>query len=678
MLRCVQLILTLAALFPIVVFQTRAQPIDSTQRRSPRVDSVRVDTTGNEGFLLDSRLSDSTLGQRTPLDSNAVRRSRIPLREGAPLGSLQDREGPEATIIGKRQIVWMEYITLFDVLSRFVPAYPLSQGGPGTLQTFSYVGTDPSTVGYLYNGRPLRGTNGHAFDIETWPVEFLERIEVLRGARATIYGPDDGFMAINLVQPRFDVEGSYVRAWYRQGINNTTGGDVTYARNVGDAMNLALGFRRVRGDGVFQQSNGDVSSWDGRGVVTWYPKRGLTFSLTEVFTDATRGQNYGLTDSSSRSQFNAIVFNTDLAERTLRHDITISGRYYPTFRPAVESDVSFDDQIDSSVVLDGALYFTSSERSLYSRSTDSSISVEAADVVGVRGGFRWNGESIALEGTGHVEIDDNAAVDIDAGGLVSYAASISGIPGRDPLEFMVRGGGRVYEAYDGARVGVVGEVIVRNRPWDLRATARMTNVLTEPVYDVGRDALRYFSDDRTPFLGEVEWTYRKGETHVSAGASYRQASPRGRVDPYEIIGLSLRADVPLGNGLHFNNLSVVTIPPSNDYRFPLLYDVAEMYGRWKLLKGNLDLQIGSSFQFQTKFDGAVYDPVTGEFSDPDRIRKTRRILFPVWDAYLEARLGSAYVRLAFRNILDNEFYTLYRYPVMGRGFYLGANWAFVD
>lgn len=654
-----------------------AQPTDIAPPDRVAIDTVRVDTTGNEGFILDSRLSDSTLAARNPLDSTALKRSRIPAREGKAPGSIVDQDAPEATLVEKRSIVWMEYLTLFDVLSRFLPAYPLSQGGAGLVQTFSFLGSDPSSVGYLYNGRPLRGTNGHVFDIEVWPVEFLERIEIVRGARAMIYGPDDGFVTVNLVQPRFDVEGSYIRAWYRQGINSTTGGDITYARNIGQAMNLALGFRRIRSDGVFLERNYNVSSWNGRGALTWYPRRGLTFSLSELFTDATRGQNGGLTDNSSRDPFSLQVMNLVRSERTLRHDVTLNGRYYPFLRPAAATDNSFDDKIDSSLVVDAAFYYTADER-FTDDNGDSSDALESSDVFGARGALQWRVGSVLLEGTGHTEMDLNEDFDFDAGGLVTYFGDVSGTSPADPLKLQLRGGARLYEVYDGARFGLAGEIIFRKQTWDLRGTLRHTTVLTEPEFDMARDTMGYFSDVRTPFLVETELTVRQREIDVSLSTSYRRARPRGSSEPYGILGASLRADVPLGNGLHFRNLGILTIAPATDIRFPLIYDIAETFGHWALLKGNLDLQIGTSFQFQSRFDGTSYDPASGEFLQRHDVRGRQKLLFPVWDAYLEARLGMAYVRLAFRNILDNEFYTIYRYPITGRGFYLGANWAFVD
>lgn len=652
-----------------------AQPVDTPRREGEaRVDTLRVDTTGHEGFVLDRRLADSALSSREPLDSARKAQSRLPAAEGAPLGTLLDRMTPEAILIGKRDLVWLEYFTLFDVLERVMPAYPLSQGGAGGVRTFSYLGTDPSSVGLLFNGRPLRGAVGHGFDGENWPMEFTERVEILRGSRALLYGPDDGLIAVNVAQPRFDVEGSYARVWYRQGINNTTGGDITYSRNIGEAMNLVLGFRRMPSDGVLVNKNWDVTSWNGRGGVTWYPRQGLVISLTEIFTDATRGQNGGLTSASSRSAFDAVVENSSLRERRLRHDVTLAARLYPFTRPSVVGDLSFDDRLDSSLVLDASLYYTYDERDL----SDSSIVDDMVGLVGARGALRWDTGDVLLEGNGNAELDDAGELDVDVGGLVSYDIDLRGISSADPFDVTIRGGARLYESFDGARLSIVGEGVIRRDSFALRGTLRATSILTEPVFDATRDSLRYFRDDRSPLIAEFEAKLDRGDLSLAVGGGVRLAVPRGARESYSLMSGSLRADVPLGNGLHLSNLAVVTIAPSTDARFPLVYDIAEFYGRWLLLKGNLDLRIGTTFQFQSAFEGSQYDPVAGEFMFPDNPLRPDKLLFPVWDAYAQVRLGAAYVRVSLRNILDNEFYTLYRYPIMGRGLYFGANWAFVD
>ena len=48
------------------------------------------------------------------------------------------------------------------------------------------------------------------------------------------------------------------------------------------------------------------------------------------------------------------------------------------------------------------------------------------------------------------------------------------------------------------------------------------------------------------------------------------------------------------------------------------------------------------------------------------------------DVYARGRIGSAYLKLTMSNLLDVEYYSVYRYPVWGRTFQLGITWTMID
>jgi hypothetical protein len=146
-----------------------------------------------------------------------------------------------------------------------------------------------------------------------------------------------------------------------------------------------------------------------------------------------------------------------------------------------------------------------------------------------------------------------------------------------------------------------------------------------------------------------------------------------------------RVRVPLAWGLAVDNNLLLTYDPDGDNRFPLLHGISDLYGTWTLFNNNLDARIGTSLQYQSGVRGTEY--LTGQFgpyadagsyiypTDTDRSLFTP---FPIWNAYIHARIGSAFIRLAMRNILDAEFYTLYRYPRWAREINLTVTWALID
>ena len=51
----------------------------------------------------------------------------------------------------------------------------------------------------LVNGSPIQGAAGHAYDLDTLPLDQIERVEILKGAASTLYGADAMSGVINII-----------------------------------------------------------------------------------------------------------------------------------------------------------------------------------------------------------------------------------------------------------------------------------------------------------------------------------------------------------------------------------------------------------------------------------------------------------------------------------------------
>jgi outer membrane receptor protein involved in Fe transport len=619
------------------------------------------------------------------------------VEHGELLGALLHRDRPyEYPTVTKEDMAWMRYFTPFDVLSEVLPAYPLSQGSPGLVRAFSYAGASPDALSILFNGRPLRGVRNGTFDLELYPLEFVDRIEVLTGARAALYGSGESLLALNFVQPRFDVNGSYVRLWYAQSEHNLTGGDITYSRNLGSRSNLTLGFRRLPSDGEYE--NQDVSGWSARGSFRWHPSEALTLSLTEIFSDHGRGQNGGLEPTSPLAALNASVVNSFLDEDLLRHDLTLTARWYPGGQIEMAA-VKLVDTLGGSVAdtgargvrrvvdttyrIDGALYYTYARRALMI-GEDSVVSQDRRDLVGARAGLDIPLAFARLEANGIIEVGKGGEPRFEAGGMLE-------IPVADVVA--LRGGSRIF-SNDGERyVLLFGEAAFS--PFDslsLRGTLRQRvnfeSAQPSRIFDGFPDTLRLFSDVITQSLAEASLDWRNGVLRAGISGFLRRAEPVegiDRVAAHTVTGAQARLRLPLVWGLAVDNNLLFTYDPDGDNRFPLLHGTSDLYGTWTLFDNNLNARVGTSLQYQSGVRGAEY--LTGQFGpyadegsytypiDTDRPLFTP---FPIWNAYIHARIGSAFIRLAMRNILDAEFNTLYRYPRWAREINLTVTWALID
>lgn len=671
------------AVFVLIGLLLPALAATAQVQRPDLMDSARVDTSRSR--------PDSTAVTDTLAGHARFR------QVGEPLGSvLAGPSDPDATVVSKRDLVWYRYYTLFDALHDYLPAYPLSQGGPGAVAAYSYAGTSANALSVSYNGRPLGAPGLGAYGLELYSTEFLERAEVLTGARAAVYGSGESLMAINLAQPRLSVYGSYVRLWYIQGPHNTTGADILYDRNVGERTNLSLGFRRLPSDGEYGHQG--VSNTVVRGALTWNPSHALAISLTEIFSRDLRRLNGGLTPTSTSDPNLAELVDTTLTESTLRHDVTFSLRWLPgahewldTARPSLQQGHSGDSTLrahaspidfgDTLTRVDAALYYTHADRSLlYGDQSTSDLVASAAfvDLFGVRGAAVLPLPFARLEATGNGELW-NGRFRYQAGGLLDIHTSRDEQAGGSLLS--LRPAVKLYNDGSSTALIVVGEAGLRlGELLTLRGTLRNTTRLVDPRNDtISLDTLRLFSYDRTAFLAEAGLELRRDSLALYAGGYFRRTTPvpGSPFSPYNILGGDVDLTIPYRFlVLHLRALG--TLPPSGDERFPKLYTNGDLYGAWTLFRGNLNLRVGTTLEYQTSFAGAEYDPTSGDFLYPSTVTRPITTKYPNWGAYAVARFGQAYVRVEMRNILNAEYWTLYRYPIWGRSLYLGASWALFD
>lgn len=584
----------------------------------------------------------------------------------AVLGSFRIGREKEVYDLTKNAIPFSHYFSPYDLLRKTFPAYPLSHGAPGLVQTFSYAGADPRALAISFNGRPLNGAEGGYYNPGLYSPEFIERAEVLRGADAALYGDATSLIGLNFLQPRFNVAGSYVRLAFSQGAGTTSNADLTFSRNVASRTNLTIGVRRLSAQGLFPNQN--VSFWGIRAGLTWRPVDGLTISFSELFTDLTRGANGGLTAASTLGTFIDAV-NDTLDEGQLRHDMTLALQWYPG---SPSGGIADSTDLRNLTRFDGALYYTHARRSLnvgdelaeFSDGLNVSV-LNRDDVLGARAGAYVPLGSLALHGNLVAETTDGKAGRIHAGGMLE-------LPVGQTLRLF--GGGAVSRVTDLTTLTFFGEgrAVVADS-LELRLTAR--GFSDNAVLDAGSSAA--YSGERSRFLLEAEGTWRSGPSQFALGGFLRGvASGRVGGEDYQIMGANLSARVPIAF-LVLEPELLLTVAPSADKRFPLLQGKGDLYAPLSLFQGNLIAQVGTTLEYQTPFTGSEYDYLRDVWLYPTDAGR-EETLFPVLDVYARGRIGSAYLKLTLSNILDVEYYSVYRYPVWGRSLQFSITWAMID
>ena len=596
-------------------------------------------------------------------------------RIGVPLGS-EVADGGYIRSLGKGEIVRERYFTITDLLPRFLPAILLSQGAPGLRRFWSYAGGSPGSISILCDGRVVPSATPGGID--TWEIspESIERLEILQGGDAMLSGEGTALRAINAVQAQYDVEGSYVRLWYAQGAAGLNGEDVTYARNVSRRTNLSLGIRHLGASGEFDnQSNSGLSL---RGSVQWNVPGPAALSFSGSYADLTRGLNGGLTATSSRDPFASTVVDATLSEERVRKDWTLAVQYYPGEREVRDSTV----HDVPGTRIDGALYYSSEARTL-SRGGEplhltSDTTSDSTTASALRSGMRLHlytfGEH--LQATGELGFERRLLRGDSTDGSFGRLAVVAGLPLGSLAE--LRAGGAI-EGHHGVRplLSGVGEARVRlSDPLHLIADVRFYSKHDQPS-NATLDSETRFAEMPTAMLME-------------AGADYSDGALDGRFDAWvrtvqsaigsgaavaPVFGASLSGTIPYGIFRLRENLQLIQDPDGNG-RFPRISSTIDLFVQMALSHENLDLRAGVSASMQSPYAGTRYDPMIDAPVVPGSSSSvTQGVLFSVWGT---GRIGSAYLHLALENLLDAEYWTIYRYPEAGRHLTFGISWALID
>ena len=176
------------------------------------VDSVRVIDNNN------IKNSNDTLQTQDVVSDDKVEvidtiPSSIPLTGH---GSLSISSDIEKIKLNKRDLAFINYVSMPEIIYDQLPVYPLSLGGHGLFNHFSVFGGMPSGINFKYNGRDLSYLETGLFNPVQIPVEFLENIAFLTGSDAVIFGNNSSGALINIQEIRYNTAVPYTRMWLSQ------------------------------------------------------------------------------------------------------------------------------------------------------------------------------------------------------------------------------------------------------------------------------------------------------------------------------------------------------------------------------------------------------------------------------------------------------------------------------
>lgn len=171
------------------------------------------------------------------------------------------RTASSVTVIDRKQIEQKQFRLLPDALRQVPGLAIVDNGGPGTLAGVFMRGTKTAHTAVLINGRPIPANVAGSFNLETMALDNVERVEVLRGPAASLYGGKTIGGVINIItRSGRGVEKPETTAFFEAGSYGTFREGINTLGSTG-ALDWALEFGRTdiqgqRLNSQFQQTTG--------------------------------------------------------------------------------------------------------------------------------------------------------------------------------------------------------------------------------------------------------------------------------------------------------------------------------------------------------------------------------------------------------------------------------------
>ncbi len=584
--------------------------------------------------------------------------------------------------IAKEDLLFKDYSGFPDIIAEELPAYPLNLGYYGHYNHFSLFGGMPADISFRYNGRPMDDLLYGTLNPAQLQTEAYENIEIYTGSDAVVFSDNASSAFINLQEMRFNTKYPYTKLWYSQAGYDFISADIIFAQNFAKDWNFNLGIRRQAGDGRFE--NFYLDGWNLRTGLRWNPSDMMSISLSENFTNHGLGLNGGIDADASTDIYDNIAaepYYDALSERVWGHDITLSA--------------SLLLAEDSSSAVSGSAYFS---YNTWSKNRPEVLYTGGSDTFGYLEhlsrtyGFSLNYEQEILSFFTLRTGGDIAHYALEksyySGGADDMKIAAFGHGTLDIFDDIIFSGGfRIsrFKGFTALSAGAKG--IFRISDFDLLIDLSRSERLPSAM-----EGFELSKEKHLLALTEIVWN--RDETDITLGAFARKIdSPiesdtlqneEGKIintisengESREIYGAHLKINTfLLGRiGLSFFAQTYKSFASGEEEnRYPLFYAGGTAY--YRLIFGRSILRLGMKIFALGEKQGMRFIPQTRAYIEyPYRSSLT----FNGLEVFARARLGNAYVKAAYQNVLSRGYYFVPVYPGLDANFRLSFSWSFMN
>jgi outer membrane cobalamin receptor len=605
-----------------------------------------------------------------------------------------DRALDSSRVLTKNDLNWLDYRYLGGILETIPGVYVREQFSEGQYSQLNIRGQDWRSIAITANGRLMNDPTSGIYNLFYFTPEYADRIEVITGPRAFLYGLNASGGVVNLVTKNYNSNRPFTKINYSESAYGYQFSDGTFSQNISRKVNFTFGFQHQGTDGRYPNTADD--RWNMRVKVRYNPLKKFNIIVSEYLTHTETNLNGGVNPSIARTAnafdpLFATVRNTDSYEKVGRHDVDLS--FVGTF---------FQDTTNVSMV---TLYYSSNLREYRdeeNRLNPNGIFIQSDHRSSWRGFVFTQNIDTRFQ---RFSFGSNAEI-----------RKIEGSPNIGQRRNVINSAWAKEELLPGGALTIAGY-------------GRYDRYLGENHYGVGADASLALEENITLFGGlsvskrvpTYQELYWRDSTVSRSGdlvpETHRQLEIGAQLNPGESLNLRVaffhrRVENAIGlfsygsgvifPGVLFSNVGTVTATGAEGKfaaRLWVLYidGVATYIVRnsggardrhlpdfsgnggiyfWKeLFSGDLNLKVGLRGRVVTSQEPTAFNPEVVAYVQQPGAAFWRGSSV---DFFLIARIGDAYIHLMWDNLTNAEYYVTPYYPVIDRAFRLKISWEFLN
>lgn len=249
-----------------------------------------------------------------------------------PLVGSIDRNLPAGRVITDSMINFTDYRYLGDLLTPTPGVYVRELAGPGQYNDFTIEGLGPRGVAFLADGVELSDPFSGIFNPYLSPTENIDRIELISGPRAFLYGFNSTGGVVNLTSKSKKAIHPYSRIRYSESADGFALVDGMVSQDLIRGLNVTAGFQHHTFGERFP--NDDYDHWNGRFKIRYNIGSNLNVFASEMYNQTRLGLNGGVDIATTPPADwfdvrSAQMVNTSAYEKITRHDLQVGAAVRP-------------------------------------------------------------------------------------------------------------------------------------------------------------------------------------------------------------------------------------------------------------------------------------------------------------------------------------------------------------